>query len=288
MEEKRKAIFRFFHFKKVVRYFLLFAGALVLSLGLSFPQVPSGWAVTFFGEIPKGLVEIKDYRYPIYVFVPPGHDNFLFNSMVLLIPDSRESPDEMVQEWLRIAKKKNLIVVVPAIQRERDDVPYHTDEWMLKVKRDLADRYHVGRTYLVGKGEGAHYAAYLAASHAGEFSGAGLLDGSWVGPFEKLMHLSGRPSGQIPFFISLYAPDAELMKQTENRAYRFTAKGYPVYLEKFEKGEKVDALDLKTRMMDWLQKKAETWAQVVASSSKTKKEKVSKWLGELISSPAHH
>lgn len=288
MEEKRKAIFRFFYFKKNLRSCTLFVGAVVLCLGLSFYKSSSGGAATFFGEIPKGLVELKDYRYPVYVFVPPGHDNFLFNSMLLLIPDTRETPDELVQDWLQVAKKRNLIVVVSDVQRERSDVPYHTDAWMLKLKKDMADRYHVGRTYLIGKGEGAHYAAYLAMQYPKEFSGAGLLDGSWTGPFEKLIRISDKPVAQVPFFIALYAPDAELMTQTESKAYQLTAKGYPVYLERFEKDEKVDAVDMKTRMMDWLQKKAETWTQVLGKKGKTKKEKFSNWLGEFFASPSHH
>ena len=287
-EEKRKVIFRFFHFEKTLKYSRLFIWTFAFCLGLFIYKLPAGWAVTFFGEVPQGLVELKDYHDPVYVFVPPGHDKLLLNSMILLIPDFKEVPDQLVAEWLKIAKKANLIVMVPTLKMDPDDVPYRTDEWVLKIKRDLVDRYHVGRTYVIGKGVGAHYAAYLAVKHPQEFSGAGLIDGSWVGPFEKLTRLSARPLNQVPFFISLYAPDAEWMKQTENRAYRFTAKGYLVYLERFEKKEIVDPVDVKARMMDWLQKKAETWAQVVAGSRKTKKEKISNWLGELIASPVHH
>ena len=266
----------------------IFIWAFLFCQGFSFYKGSLSFGVTFFGEVPQGLVELKDYHDPVYVFIPPGYDKSLFYSMILLIPDSRETPDELVNEWLKVAKKKNLIVAVPVLQMQRDDVPYQTDAWLLKLKKDLVDRYHVGRTYLIGKGEGAHYAAYLALRRPEEFSGAGLLDGSWVGPFEKLTHLSLRPSGQVPFFVSLYGPDAELMKQTENRAYRFSAKGYPIYLERFEKNEKVDPVDLKMRMIDWLQKKAENWALEVSKSKKTRKEKISNWLGEFISSPAHH
>ena len=265
----------------------IFSGILFF-LGVSFFYGASAFAVTFFGEVPKGLVELKDYRHPVYVFIPPGHDKSLFNSMLLIIPDPKETPDELVNEWLSIAKKKNLIVAVPALQMERGEIPFQTDTYLLKIKKDLNDRYHVGRTYLTGKGEGAEYAAYLAVQYPEVFSGAGLLDGSWVSPLEKVVRLSTRPSQQVPFFISLYAPGEELMKQTEDRVYRFTARGYLVYLEKFDKNEKVDTLDLKARMIDWLQQKAENWERVVAQSNKTKKEKISKWLGEFFFSPVHH
>jgi hypothetical protein len=124
--------------------------------------------------------------------------------------------------------------------------------------------------------------------HPKDFSGAGLLNGSWIGPFRKLMDISGRPAEQIPFFVSMYAPDEALMKETVNQAYRLTAKGYLVYLEKFEKNEKIDAVDLKTRMIDWLQKKAEAWTYALAKNKKTKKEKMSIWLREFFSAPAHH
>ena len=270
-----------------MKYCRILIGSLLLFQAVSFRAGARAFAATFFGEVPKGLVELKDYNNPVYVFIPPGQDKSLLNSMILIVPDPKEAPDDLVNEWLSIAKKKNLIVAVPVMQMERDSVPFRTDEWLLKVKKDLTDRYHVGKAYLIGKGEGAQYAAYLAVQYPEQFSGAGLLDGSWVGPFEKVMRLSSRPARQVPFFISLFGPDAELMKQTEDRAYRYTARGYLVYLEKFEKNEKVDSLDLKARMIDWLQKKAESWEQVMAQSGKTKKEKISKWLGEFISSPVH-
>ncbi len=266
----------------------IFIGALALSLAFSFYKAPAGLSATSFGEVPEGLIELKDYHNPVYLFVPPGQDKSLLNSMVLLIPDSGETPDALVQEWLAIAKKKNLIVAVPALKMDPKDVPYRTDEWILKVKKDLANRYHVGKIYVIGKGEGAHYAGYLALQHPEDFSGAGLIDGSWAGSFEKLMHLSGRPVQQVPAFVSLAAPDAEFAKETEKWAYRLSSKGYPIYMEKFEKDEKVDSVDIKTRMIDWLQKKAETWAQVIATKGKTKKEKFSNWAQEFFSSPVHH
>ena len=251
-------------------------------------QTPLGWSVTFFGEVPEGLVELKDYHNPVYLFVPPGYDKFLLNSMILLIPDVKEKPDALVREWLKIAKGKNMIVAVPDLKMDPRDVPFRTDEWLLKVKKDISNQYHVARTYVIGKGVGAHYAAYLALQHPEEFAGAGLMDGSWTGSFEKLMHLSGRPAEQVPVFVSLNAPDAELAQGTEKWGYRFSNKGYPVYMEKFENNEPVDSVDLKVRMMDWLQKKAETWAQVIASKGKTKKEKISNWVEEFFFSPVHH
>ena len=245
-------------------------------------------SVTFFGEVPEGLIELKDYHNPVYLFVPPGHDKFLLNSMILLIPDVKEVPDTLVQEWINIAKKRNLIVTVPALKMDPGDIPYRTDEWILKLKKEMANRYHVEKTYVIGKGAGAHYAAYMALQYSEEFAGAGLMDGSWAGSFEKLMRLSKRSSKQVPVFVSLYAPDAEFVKATEKWAYRFSAKGYPVYMEKFEKNEKVDSVDLKTRMIDWLQKTSESWAHIIASGRTAKKEKVLNWAGEFFSSPVHH
>ena len=271
-----------------MKNFRIFFGIFVLCLGL-LDSLSPGFAATFFGETPpEGLIELKEYSNPVYVFVPPGHDGFLVNSMVLLIPDSLEVPDALVQEWLKIAKKKNLIVAVPALKMNPADVPYRTDEWILKLKKDLVNRYHIGKTYLIGKGVGAHYSAYLAMQHPEEFSGIGLIDGSWVGDFEKLIQVSGRPAKQVPFFVSLHAPEASKAQETEKWGYQLSAKGYPLYMEKFGKDEKVDSVDLKMRMINWLQKKAESWAEVVANSGKTKKEKISNWLGEFISSPVHH
>lgn len=263
-------------------------GVLALYFGFSCYRVPTGWCVTYFGEVPEGLVELKDYHNPVYLFVPPGHDKLLLNSMILLIADAKEKPDALVQEWLKVAKKKNMIVAVPDLKMNPADVPYRTDEWLLKLKKDVGNQYHVARTYVIGKGAGAHYAAYLALQHPKEFAGAGLMDGAWAGSFEKLMHLSGRPAEQVPVFVSLTAPGAELNQAAEKWGYRFSNKGYPVYMEKFGQDEKVDSVDLKVRMIDWLQKTAETWARVIANKGKTKKEKISKWTEEFFFSPVHH
>ena len=136
---------------------------------------------------------------------------------------------------------------------------------------------------MIGKGEGAHYAAYLAIQHPEEFTGAGLVDGSWAGPFEKLMHPYGRPRKQIPFYVAIPTKDEKAVKAAEASAYKLVAKGYPVYLEKLEAGKDIASADVLAKVLDWLQEKSESWSKVRKDSEKRFKEKFSTGVDQFFS-----
>ncbi len=246
------------------------------------------YAATFFGEVPTGLIELKEFHYPVYIFVPKDYNPALQYPLLILLPDTNEAADDLVKEWLSVAKNKNCIVTVAGLELRQNDVPYQMDSWLLNLRQELGKRYRIGRVYLIGKGERAHYAGYIGIQHPETFSGVGMIDGSWVGPFERLMRFSRRPVKQLPFYVSLRAPAPDYLKDTEKEAYQLTAKGYPVYLQTLEKDEKADPVQFKIAMFEWLEKKAQTWSKVIEQSKKTKKEKIAKWVGEMASSPVNH
>ena len=245
-------------------------------------------AETFFGEVSTGLMELDEFRYPVYLFVPENYQISGSYPLVMAVPGEEESAEDMIEDWSKAAKKKNWIVVVPNLPSLRSgELPYDNDEWFLNLKNTLQGRYSIAPTkvFLIGSGGAAHYAAYLGLQYPEEFSSVGLLGGSWVGPFEKITRMSKRPRKQLPFFVSMKEQNVSLMKRTEVKAYQLTKKGYPVYLEKLNSEESYSSQDVRERMMSWMQEKAQVWAEVIREHEKKLKEKVIRGVEELAAPP---
>ena len=158
-----------------------------------------------------------------------------------------------------------------------EDMPTRIDEWFLKIKKDVVDRYQVSprKIYLVGKEGGAHYAAYLGTKYPNEFSAVALLGGSWAGKFEKIIEPQSRPRRQLPFFVALKDPDPDLLTETQQKASQFEKKGYPVYLVQLGKDEEFDSDPFKQKLLDWFDEKSAKWHERVEESKKSWKEKTS-------------
>ena len=261
------------------------AGILLSFFALMSSPLPAQ-AVTFYGEVPTGLVEMKNFRYPVYLFVPPGYKASRAYPFLMVLPEIGEAPEKAIQKWLGLGKKKGLIILVPELKLRLDDVPYQTDTWILQLKKDVTGRYHTApdKTFLIGQGESAHYVAYLGLRYPEQFAGAALLGGSWVGSLDKLMTLNRRPKKQIPFFVAVpVAGPSQLYEKTEKKAYELTAKGYPVILEKLEEGKDALSADYLAHVTDWLEEKSASWSKVRQESEKKFKEKVSTGVEEFFS-----
>ncbi len=250
--------------------------ALFFLLGGSAPAS----AVTFFGEVPTGLVELKDYHYPVYLFVPENYKPERSYSLLIAVPGEGESPAENIKFWLSQAKRQSLMVLSPTNLRPEEE-PYAMDRWLLRLKKDITDRYHISpeRIYLVGKGGGAHYASYLGTRYPREFSAVALLGGSWAGKFEKLIHPQSQPRRQVPFFVSLKEGNS-LLEKTKQWIYRFEKKGYPVYFEQLESSEDFTSADFQKRLLKWLDEKGQHWQDRIRESQKSTKEKIRRGLEE--------
>ncbi|MBN1687787.1 MAG: hypothetical protein JW893_01660 [Candidatus Omnitrophica bacterium] len=227
---------------------------------------------------------MEEYKYPVFIYVPEKYQPTKKYPLIISLPAKDESVEMHIKSWAKLGTRKSLIILVPTTQSRESDVPYRLDRWLLDLKEDVMKRYQVNpaRIYLVGNGDNAHYAAYLGVQFPEEFSAVGLLGGSWVGPFGKIMNLNTRPSRQIPFYVSLRADDIQLVEQTEKMAYEFQEKGYPVYLEKLDEKEDLDSSKTKTRMLAWLDEKSQQWISVVEESKKTFKEKLYEGIDNLI------
>ena len=251
-----------------VSFFLFFVLAGVLSNS-------GARADTFFGEAPTGFLQLDNFRYPVYLLVPQTYDASRPYPLILALPDEKDSPEAYAKEWADWAKKKGYLVLVPTLKLRLEDVPYGTDEWLLNLKKEITGRYNItpDRIYLIGEGSSAHYAAYLGVNYPAEFSAVGLVEGSWPGPLEKLLRLSSRPIKQNPFFVAISENSADLLKTTEAKAYQLTKKGYPVYLERIAGPSGELSPELRDQILEWLEKKANSWLLVIKESERSWKEK---------------
>ena len=231
-------------------------------------------AGTFFGTIPTGLVELKDYKYPVFLFVPENYKADRDYPLIVSVPAEGESAEKNIKYWVRLAKSQSLIVVAPTNLRP-EDLPTKMDEWLLSIKKDVMQRYRITsrKIYLVGLEGGAHYAAYLGVKYPEEFSAVALLGGSWIGKFEKLMRLQSKPRKQRPFYVAMTQEDPALFEKTRQRAFQFEKKGYPVSMEPLEKKEDLSSDEFKKKLVTWFEEKSESWQRVVEDSKKKFKEK---------------
>lgn len=260
--------------KAITAFVWLILGAMILP--------DAGRAETFFGEARTGMMELTGFNYPVYLYVPESYQPTQPYPLLISLPAENEKPDAHVEKWKAFAKRKSLILLVPSLTLSRSDkdVPDRVDTWLIRLKKEVMNRYRISdeRIFLVGQGGAAHYAAYLGLRYPQEFSGVALLGGAWNGPLEKLVNPSSRPRKQIPFFVSLEpgmpAPDFEAV---EAHALKLTEKGYPVYMERLEPGEEFGLQDFRKRMYGWLEDKADRWYDVIRGSEKSPKEKLALW-----------
>lgn len=231
-------------------------------------------ATTFFGTVQTGLFKLQDYKHAVYLFVPPKYNADRDYPLMISIPGLDESPEENIRYWLGLAKRKSMIVVAPT-NLWPQDVPDRMDEWILRIKRDVEERYRISpvRTFLVGKGLGAHYASYLATKYPQEFSAVALLGGSWVGQFEPLIFPQKKPYKQVPFFVALTGAQEGLMHETRKIALEFEKRGYPVYVVSLGGDQSMAADEFKKKVLEWLEDKSRVWHQVAEESKKPFKER---------------
>ncbi len=233
-----------------------------------------GHSETSFSDLPTGLVKLDDFRYPVYVSVPEDYRAGKSLSMILVIPDGKDSLKKTASSWSSMDGADRFLIVVPEVKFPQDDVPYKTDDWLLNVKKTLALRYGTHLIYLVGKGTKAHYAAYLGLKYPQEFSAVMLLGDSWVGPFEKLTKLSERPKKQEPFFVALPEKDKKAAAVQE-RAQLLLSKGYPIRVVMLEQAGEEDTSSFRKDMLTWGEKAVVEQAEKIKQNQGKFQEKFS-------------
>lgn len=257
------------------------AGVLVavMSAGLASAGNIRGWANTFFGTAPTGLIDLtSEYRYPVFLYVPQAYKPDRRYPLIISLPSEGEAPDKNIEYWMSWAKRRTLLVLSVTNLRP-EDTPYASDAWIISIKKDIASRYQIdpSRVFLVGRRGGAHYAGYLGANYPEEFSAVMMLEGSWSGQYEKLLRPKSRPVKQIPFLVVSEETDTALIGEIERSAGRFEKKGYLVSLMKVKGKEQFETLEFKEKVLEWGQSSAEAWGRKIHESRKSWKEKTLNW-----------
>jgi len=230
--------------------------------------------------IPTGLIELPGYNHPVYIFVPEGYTPDNAYPLIISIPKGGEDPVSNIDYWVSLARRKSLLVVTPASFLRPGSEPYRMDDWVLKIKQDIAERYRVAKdqTYLVGVGqESAHYAAYLGVNFPDQFAAVALLGGSWDGYLEKMMILKNNPGEQLPFLLAFEKRQGNSMEQAKKAAYRLEDKGYPIHFMDPESDEGFKASAFKIRLLTQLQEVSQSWDKIVQANEKTWRQRVRKW-----------
>lgn len=240
-------------------------------------------ADTFYGEPKTGLIEIKDFAHPVFLYVPETLKPGRKYPLIIAVPKMGGDPAESVEYWKRLASRQSFIVLSPTLKR-LEDVPYDYDKWFFQVKAFISTMYPINKEkiFLVGMDSGAEYAGYLGINYSNEFSAAALLGGSWMGgethqsELYKLLYLQSRSDAQIPFYVALKQGQNTLLQQTELEASKLEKKGYLVQVSQLKEGETFDSQDFKKQLIKWLDVKSEQWEVVAAEDRKTFKEKFRK------------
>ncbi len=105
-----------------------------------------------------------------------------------------------------------------------------------------------------------------------------LLDGTWSGKYEKLLHLSKRAAHQVPFLVVASGQDEERLEQIEKEARNYEKKGYLIALMKVENWEQTQSDLFKRKVVEWMENNSDTWEKRVRESQKSWKEKSVLWV----------
>ena len=229
-------------------------------------------------SVPSGLVEVNGFKYPVYLFIPKDYKTDRTYAMIMIAPADLAKAQQQIEYLTGLAQRKSIFILAPYVLWPKSGTtPYSLDDWLLSVKKEIAERFPINkkRIYLLGKGSGAQYAGYLAVKYPQEFSAVALLGEAWDGPFSQLVHPKSDAADQVPFYVALKADgDAK----TRNQAWfdTFQKKGYPLHLVDYKTDEELDGLEFKKSVFDWMETTSQNWAISVAQSQKSWKGKFKK------------
>jgi len=230
--------------------------------------VPTGTsrAADFYGTAPTGLLELEN-KYPYYLFVPPDYTPEKGWPLVVLLGGTADEPKEVMNQWADWAKKNQVLLLVGTVYVRENSLPQLVDDWYLRIKKEVSERYHIASSQilLVGIEAGAQYAAYLALEHPEEFSAAALFRRAWPGPLQRMTKTTTNPKRQVPFYVAV-DPEGEIFPAVEAKASELEKKGYQITFDSLKTGE--DLSSHRDRMIQWFLQGTEARSLKVQQKSK--------------------
>ncbi len=208
----------------------------------------------FYGNPKTGLQQIKSDRYGATCYVP---ENYTADKdwplVVVMYSDEAEKGVKFNEKWLAELKKRNLIVLFVSYLAPRE-MPFASDERLLKLIRQTADMYRIDhkRVLLTAFGEAAHYAFYLGFYYPEYFSAVALVGGGAEGRYESFFSYGNSDAKSLPFLILYGDHDQTIQKQSFIPVHeKLHARGYLVELQELEGlGHKLEP-QFETKIMDW-------------------------------------
>ena len=224
------------------------------------------WA-DFYGDSATGLLQLEK-KYPYYLFVPADYSPEKAWPLVLILAERGEDPKTAIEPWLEWAKQRKLMVAaLPQLVPEHE-VPTAANEWLIKVKREMVERYRVNpaNILLVGRGSSGHYVAYVGLNFPKEFSGIASIQKAWAGPFEKLMRSTRDRSEQADFYAAVDPKEGQY-PAIERKALELQGKGYQIKVDTLNSGG--DWLKVRDSMIQWFLENSESRSMKVSSKNRT-------------------
>ncbi len=211
---------------------------------------PSECRAEFSGTPQTGLL-LLEKKHPYHLFVPPEYSPDKSWPLVIVLIGGLKDEKKGIEPWVDWAKKNQLLALFPGVlPREGGASTEEVDRWILGIKKEVLERYHVGphQILLVGIELGGHYAAYLGLNYPGEFSAVALFRQAWAGPFEKLMKPSADHEKQVSFYVAV-DPASPSFRAVEAKAIELEKKGYSLQRDSLKETE--DFLGIRDRVIRW-------------------------------------
>lgn len=248
---------------------------LVIALIFCGMTLPAPINATVIGNVPTGLVELTDYKYPVYLYIPEAYDPSKSYPMMIALPGEGQDAQNVIQQYVSVAKRKEMIILAPTFLLH-EEIPYNVDEWIMKIKKSVEERYNVSptKTYLMGRDTGAAYAVYLGLKYAEKFSAVAALGKMTDARFEKISPTHSSPLLQVPFYVVLPPGESTINNSSKDKAAKLEKKGYPVYVVELKQGEDLFSKEVTRQMMAWFEDKGTSWQSVRLNSKKTIKDKI--------------
>lgn len=234
------------------------------------------------GNKVSGLVEVSGYKYPVYLFAPRGYSNDKKYPLVLFAPSETMKAEEQIEYLTALAERKGVFVLSPyVLWPKAGDTPYQLDQWLITIKKDIMERFPIAknRVYLLGKGSGGHYAAYMGTNYPEEFSGIILLEEAWDGQFSQLIRPQSSRSKQKSFYVALKA-GGDALARNQKWLEKYQKLGYSLQLNEYQGDEAITNIDFKKSAFDWVEETGKSARAQEAKGGKTWKEKILKGIND--------
>ena len=227
--------------------------------------------------LPKGLLELKGFKDPVYLYAPEGLEADKKYPLLVMIPSQTDSPEKQLEYMVPTAKSLECFVLAPH-NAWPQDTPYEIDRWLLKVKNEIMQRFPIdpSKVFAIGRNSGGQYAAYLITAYPAEFSGAALIGEGWEGFFTSLLKPRKNAVDQMPVVAAFTADQQKQKTKNEKWVLEYQRLGYPVQIMTPPEGQDFNSPEFKVALLEWLDQKSKAWKLVREEKNKTLKQRLKK------------